>query len=122
MGRLFEDADGFDEDSCLSMYDNSYEFYKLVLNTFLDDARRALEGMKETYAAGDIENYRILVHGLKGAGGSAGAKNLVDLATRSNALIKEGDWNTASTLHEPLVTELERIISLIPDRIASHVE
>lgn len=122
MGRLFEEADGFDEDGCLSMYDSSYDFYKLVLNTFLDDAQRALKGMKETYDAGDIENYRILVHGLKGAGGSAGAKQLVDLATRSNALIKEGDWESASKLHEPLVEELERVITLIPERIAAHTE
>ena len=122
MGRLFEEADGFDEDACLSMYDSSYEFYKLVLNTFLDDAQRALKGMKETYDAGDIENYRILVHGLKGAGGSAGAKHLVDLATRSNALIKEGEWDSASKLHEPLIKELERILALVPQRIDAHKE
>ncbi|MBR2529542.1 MAG: Hpt domain-containing protein [Lachnospiraceae bacterium] len=120
MGRLFNDSDGFDEDTCLSMYDSNYDFYKLVLNTFLEDAKRALQGIKETYDACDIENYRILVHGLKGAGGSAGASKLVDLATRSNALIKEGDWDQASQLHEPIIAELERLIRLIPERIDAH--
>ena len=120
MGRLFNDSDGFDEDACLSMYDNSYDFYKLVLNTFLDDATRALKGIKETYDACDIENYRVLVHGLKGAGGSAGASKLVDLATRSNDLIKDGDWDGATKLHEPIIAELERLIRLIPERIEAH--
>ena len=108
MGRLFNDSDGFDEDTCLSMYDSKDDFYNLVLHTFLEDATC------------DIENYRILVHGLKGAGGSAGASKLVDLATRSNALIKEGDWDQASQLHEPIIAELERLIRLIPERIDAH--
>lgn len=122
MGRLFDPSDGFDEDACLSMYDSSYDFYKLVLNTFLDDARRAKEGMEDTYSAGDIENYRIIVHGLKGAGGSVGAKQLVDLATRSNALIKDGEWDSAVKLHKPLIDELERLIKVIPERILAQNE
>lgn len=117
MGKLFNDSDGFDEDSCLSMYDNSYDFYKLVLETFHKDVERTLAGMKETFAAKDVENYRILVHGLKGAGGSAGATRLVQLATESNDLIKEGNWDEAVKYHEPIVEELTRIAEVIPERI-----
>ena len=114
---LFNENDGFDEKSCLSMYDNSYDFYKLVLESFLKDVERTIEGMKETYAAKDVENYRILVHGLKGAGGSAGATRLVELATESNALIREGKWDEACKFHEPLVEELTRIKTVVPQRI-----
>ena len=122
MGRLFNETDGFDEDNCLSMYDSSYDFYKLVLESFLKDAVRTLQGMKDTYAAEDVENYRILVHGLKGAGGSAGATHLVELATESNALIREGKWEEARAYHEPLVAELTRVINVIPERIAAFAE
>ena len=115
--RLFSENEGMDEDSCLQMYDNSYDFYKLVLETFVTDMERSLNGIKEHFATGDTENYRIFVHGLKGAGGSAGAKNLVELATKSNALIKEGKWEEAKELHEPIVAELERLLVLIPERI-----
>ena len=114
MGRLFKDEDGIDENTCLMMYDNSYDFYKLILESFLNDATRALSGMKETYEAEDTENYRIIVHGLKGTGGSAGAKHLVELATRSNDLIKEGKWEEACAYHDGITKELERLISLIP--------
>ena len=118
--RLFNETDGMDEDSCLGMYDNDYDFYKLVLDTFHQDIVRTLNGMKDTYAAGDVENYRILVHGLKGAGGSAGAKRLVELATVSNDLIKAGKLDDAYKLHEPIIDELERLITIIPERIQAH--
>ena len=122
MGRLFNDEDGMDEDNCLMMYNNDYSFYKLVLDTFRQDAERTLQGMKETFASKDIENYRVFVHGLKGAGGSAGALRLVEMATESNQLIKDGMCEKAFEYHEPLINELERLIKIIPERIASHKE
>ena len=115
--RLFDAADGIDEDTCLAMYDNSYDFFKLVLDTFCKDITRTREGMKVTFADGAVEDYRILVHGLKGSGGSAGATHLVELATRSDALIKEGKWEEAKELHEPIMGELTRLLELIPDKI-----
>ncbi len=122
MGRLFNDNDGMDEDNCLLMYNSDYSFYKLVLETFREDIIRTLNGMKETYAAKDAENYRILVHGLKGAGGSAGAKHLVEMATESNQLLKDGENEKAYEFHEPILKELERLIEIIPERISSHQE
>ena len=118
--RLFRESDGIDEDTCLSMYDNSYDFYKLVLESFMNDMEKAVNGMKEHFAAEDAENYRIFVHGLKGVGGSAGATHLVEMATQSNALIKEGKWEEAAKFHEPIINELERLREIIPERIRSH--
>lgn len=118
--RLFNENDGMDEDGCLGIYDNDYDFYKLVLDTFCQDLVRTRDGMTETFAAKDLENYRILVHGLKGAGGSAGAKHLVELATVSNDLIKAGSVDEAYKLHEPILEELDRLITIIPERIQAH--
>ncbi len=122
MGRLFNDNDGMDEDNCLMMYNNDYSFYKLVLETFAQDAARTLDGMRKTFAEKDAENYRILVHGLKGAGGSAGAIRLVEMATQSNQLLKDGMADKAYEFHEPIVAELERLIDMIPERIKSHTD
>lgn len=118
--RLFNENDGMDEDSCLAMYDNDYDFYKLVLDTFHQDIIRTRSGMVDTFAAKDVENYRIFVHGLKGAGGSAGAKRLVELATVSNDLIKAGNVEEAYKLHQPLLDELDNLIRIIPERIQAH--
>ena len=122
MGRMFKEDDGIDEASCLPIYDDSYDFYKLVLQTFSKEIVKTTEGMKETFASEDVENYRILVHGLKGSGGSAGATYLVELATKSNALIKEGNWEAAKEYHEPLIKELTRLTELIPKRLAEFKE
>ncbi len=115
--RLFMDEDGIDEDNCLPMYDNSYDFYIMVLKTFCGEIEKTITGMKDTFAKEDADNYRILVHGLKGSGGSAGAKFLVGMATESNALIKEGNWEASKKFHEPIIAELERLLTLIPERI-----
>lgn len=115
--RLFNENDGIDEDNCLQMYDNSYDFYKLVLGTFTKEIAKTVVSLKETFAAKDKENYRILVHGLKGSGASAGAGHLVEMATESNALLKEDKWEEAERFHEPIIAELERLLKLIPERI-----
>ncbi len=115
--KLFNESDGIDEEGCLPIYDNSYDFYVMVLQTFSREIEKTLKGMEETYLAEDVENYRILVHGLKGSGGSAGAVHLVDLATRSNALIKEGKWEESKAFHMQIIGELKRLIELIPQRI-----
>ncbi len=118
--RLFQASDGIEEDAALEIYDGDYTFYKLVLETFQKEIVKTVDGMQKTFAAADVENYRILVHGLKGSGASAGAKHLVELATESNALIKEGRWPEAAKYHEPMISELERLIQLIPERLAEH--
>ena len=114
--RLFKEGDGIDESGCMDIYDNDQNFYKLILDTFHKEIIKTRKSMAETFAAKDKENYRILVHGLKGSGGSVGAKHLVEMATESNALMKEGNWDKAEEFHEPIMQELERLISLIPER------
>ena len=115
--RLFDANDGMDEDLCLDMYENDRDFYVLVLETFYKEIIKTADEMKKTFAAKDVEDYRILVHGLKGSGGSVGASHLVEMATKSNSLIKEGKWEESAGLHEPILAELERLITLIPRRI-----
>ena len=120
--KIFRAEDGIDEDTCLSMYDNDPDFYMLILDAFYKDCIRTSEGMKETYEAGDKENYSVLVHGLKGAGGSAGAKYLVEISTRSNDLMKADRFDQAYEMHEDILNELDRLITLIPERISGFKE
>lgn len=118
MGRgLFEEKDGIDEEACLKMYDNNYDFYRIVLETFCKEIGNTYVNMKEKFATRDIESYRISVHSLKGSGASCGAVCLVRLATESNALIKEGKWEEAEKFHQPILDELERLMTLIPQRL-----
>lgn len=116
--RIFGAEDGIDEEGCLLIYDNDQNFYRLVLDTFQKEITKTVKDMAAAFSAGDIEGYRILVHGLKGSGGSVGAKALVEMATISNELIKEGKWDEAAVYHEPILNELERLIRMIPERLS----
>ncbi len=115
--RLFLEEDGMDEDGCLLIYDNDYSFYTLVLETFRSEIPKTIKGMVDNYDSPNTEDYRIYVHGLKGSGGSAGAKHLVELATESNALIKEGKIDEAKAMHDSIIAELNRLDKIIPERI-----
>ena len=118
--RIFNENDGIDEDVCLMMYDNDPNFYMTILDAFQKDCVRTVNGMKENYEAGNKDDYAVLVHGLKGAGGSAGAKHLVDIATKSNNFMKAGRFDLAYEMHEDIINELERLITLIPERVKSY--
>lgn len=118
--RLFNDNDGINEQACLETYDNSYDFYMIVLDTFCKEIGTIRKKMQETFDSKDVENYRISVHGLKGSGASCGASLLVRLATESNALIKEGKWEEARKYHQPILDELERLMTLIPLRLEEY--
>ncbi len=120
--RLFKDNDGIDEEACLKMYEGSYDFYRVVLDTFCKEISKTIVKMHETFDTKDVENYRISVHGLKGSGASCGAGHLVELATESNALIKEGKWEEAQKLHQPILDELERLAALIPLRLEEYTK
>lgn len=120
--RLFKDNDGIDEDACLKMYDGSYDFYRTVLEALCKEIGQTFVKMQETFDAKDTENYRISVHGLKGSGASCGAGYLVSLATESNALLKEGKWEEAQKLHQPILDELQRLMTLIPERLEEYTK
>lgn len=45
--KLFREGDGIDEKTCLQMYDNSYDFYIAVLNTFIKEIEKTITGMNE---------------------------------------------------------------------------
>ena len=114
---LFNDDDGIDEASCLSIYDGSYDFYRAVLETFSQEIGKDISEIERSFDERDEETYRILIHGLKGSGGSAGATHLVEMATQSNELLKKGKWDEAAAYHGPILEELRRLRTLIPERL-----
>ncbi|MCR5686668.1 MAG: Hpt domain-containing protein [Lachnospiraceae bacterium] len=116
--RLFKETDGIDESSCLLIYEGSYDFYIQVLETFRKEIGKTMPMMELSLGEKNWEDYRILVHGLKGSGGSAGATFLVELATQSNQLIRQGKTEMAEKLHAPIMKELERLYELIGLRLS----
>ena len=120
--RIFMDDDGINEDYCISIYDGSYDFYSLVLKTFLEESKRNLDTLRESFEADDAEAYRIVVHSLKSSAGSVGSESYSQLASRSNELIKAGRWDEAKKLNHEIIDELEALRLLIEIRLSAWEE
>lgn len=120
--RIFEEEDGINEEYCVSIYDNSYDFYMLVLKTFLDESNRNLNDLREKFEADDAEGYRIVVHSLKSSAGSVGANDYAELASRSNEMIKDGNWEAAKEINHEVIDELVALRTLIEIRLEAWEE
>ena len=114
---IFDKNDGIDEEMCLGIYDNSYDFYVSVLKAFYKETLVSLESMKTALEKCDFENYRILVHGLKGSGGAIGDNKLLELATKANEYLKAGDIQKGTSYHDEITEELLRVQELIRNKV-----
>lgn len=117
MGLIFNDEDGIDEKNCMLMYDGSIDFYKMVLETFLKEGTRVLPDLQKFYDADAVEDYRILVHGLKSSAASIGANDYSEVASISNEYIKAGSWDKAKAMHGEVYSGLEELIMLVEVRL-----
>lgn len=116
---IFDANDGLNEEFCLSIYDNSYDFYVSVLKAFYKESLETVPKMEKALSDKEYEEYRILVHGLKGSGGAIGDDKLLDMATESNALIKAGNIEEGIAFHDRIISELKRIQDLIERKVLS---
>lgn len=114
---IFYEEDNIDEEACLKIYDNSYDFYIAVLNTFVRGSRKDLKDLERYMMTCDKESYRVVVHGLKSSAASVGAKQLEETAVYSDQLCKRGNWNDVADIHEELVAQLIDTIELIEKRL-----
>jgi len=114
---IFDESDNFDEKYCLSIYDNSYDFYVAVLETFARSTERELEELIQSMEEDRRHDYWILVHGLKSSSESVGAKDLHQLVLKMDLMYKAGDWNSIVSNHEELIRVLSNTIYIIRKRL-----
>ena len=85
--------------------DGSEALYRSVLAEFLDSAEEKKHNLRQYYSAGDWENYSILVHSLKSVSRTIGAQTLSETAASLEKAGREGDTDTLSRLHEPMMRQ-----------------
>ena len=76
-----------------------------MLAEFLDSAEEKKHNLRQYYSAGDWENYSILVHSLKSVSRTIGAQTLSETAASLEKAGREGDTDTLSRLHEPMMRQ-----------------
>ena len=115
---IFMEEDNIDEEFCLSIYENSYDFYIVVLESFVKGGTNNLNELKQYFSEKNSEEYRIVVHGLKSSAASIGAVELSSVATDMDELYKSGDIEGMYSRHAELVKILTVTIDLIKVRLA----
>lgn len=119
---IFLPEDCVSESECIISYDNSIDFYALVLKSFVKESIKIINNMKSFIEQGDIEQYRIIVHGLKSSAASVGFSELSKHAKESEYCCKGLDWDGAVKRHDALIDELQNVVSLIEDRVSQRQE
>ena len=99
-----------DLETGLSYCANDIEFYKEMIEAYLDNAKQ--DQLEAAYKAEDWENYTILIHGVKSTSLTIGAVQLSEAAKALEHAAKEGN---AGYIKQNQVAFMEEYRKLIDD-------
>ncbi len=120
---IFQPNDGIDEINAIQMCDNDPAFYLKVLDTFQRELAKISEQLESAISGQNADEYRILVHGIKGAADNVGFRKLHEFAKASEFLIKyDNDFDGALHRHDELKTLINASRELIVTRTKEYRE
>ena len=93
----------------LTRFDGDKEFFKQMLQKFLDYAPKQLSILDEAAKEGNAKEIEREAHGLKGAAGNLGVKGIADLSLKLELLGRTGNLAGAKEMIGNLKTELKRL-------------
>lgn len=85
------------------------DFYLETLEIYIEETTNDEKTMADCLNTGDIQNYTVLVHGLKSNSRTIGALKLGDFAEKMEMKGKEGDAAFLQENHAPLMAHLEKV-------------
>lgn len=102
-----DDTDGkiLDSEKGLSLVDNDGELYRLLLDTFLSDAKFDPESFGKLVSAGNRDGAASYIHALKGAGRQIGAERLAAAGQRLEDVLRGKAGGNVAALAEKVLTE-----------------
>jgi two-component system sensor histidine kinase/response regulator len=95
--------------AALLRFDNDKEFFKEMLQEFLDYVPKLLQTIEEAVKRRDAKLVEREAHSLKGAAGNLNAKQIVELALKLELLGRTGDLTGAEEMIENLRAEYKRL-------------
>jgi HPt (histidine-containing phosphotransfer) domain-containing protein len=102
----------------LELMDGDADLLKEVLQIFIDDVPRKINGLRNALDSADADAIRFEAHSLKGSSANIGAELIRELAFKIEQAGKEHQIGTAVELFEKLESELTRLKT----RIATVIE
>jgi HPt (histidine-containing phosphotransfer) domain-containing protein len=85
------------------------EFYRELLDLFLDDARQRLSRLETALSTGDLKEVTSTAHSIKGAAANLAAGRVRDIAYAIESRGRAGDGAGLAALTGDLAAELERV-------------
>ena len=102
-------AIGIDTSACEKYFQGSRGFYLSVIGDFVREAPSKKQEIASLYDEDDMKEYCVRVHALKSSSRMIGAAALSDMAAALEKASGEGDKDTISGKHSPMMSEYERI-------------
>ncbi len=94
-------------ENTLKRFDGDKEFFNELMLEFLDTVPNQLQILNEAVKQGDAKLIERVAHGIKGAAGNLGAKNLADSALKLELLGRTGNLENAEKLIVELMDEMK---------------
>ena len=116
-------AIGVDTDTGMYYSQNDAEFYKTLLDQYVQESTAKKKTMEESLALGNLGDYAIQVHSIKSTSKMIGEMNLSEMAKELEEAAKRGDRAFVDKSHDAMLAVYERLLDVIdPDRAASKVK
>lgn len=88
------------------------DMYNDTLKDFLELSEERINNIEKYKTAGDLENYAIEVHAMKGDSKYLGFNKLAELSLNHQLKSQEGDINYINDNYDELIEEAKRIIKV----------
>lgn len=103
---------GIDVDAGIELL-GDIDMYNDTLSDFMDEQESRMVDIEKYKLCGDMENYSILVHALKGDSKYLGFTKLAELALNHQLKSQDNDLDYINDHYEELITEVNRIHDII---------
>lgn len=89
------------------------EMYNETLQDFLDEMETRMPKLEEYYKVGDMANYAILVHAIKGDSKYLGFTKLAEMALEHQLKSQDDDYDYVKEHYQELIVEVNRIKGIV---------
>ena len=112
---------GVDTEAGMKLMGNDENTYRMILVSFVLEAKTKSEKLKNSFEAKDWKNYGVYAHSLKSGARTIGASKLSELAAGLEAAAGSQDVETIEKDHEKVLEMYAGVVKAIKDNMGSKV-
>ena len=118
-GKLREG--NFDVEKALGYCAGDFEFYKMLLRQFAEEADEKIVKLTSFLENGDLKNYEILIHSIKSNAKTIGCMDFSDRAFEMEKAAKDGNEKYIADNHDEVMEEFAGIRDVVVDALGLEI-